>query len=157
MLPEVERLEREQRYPLALIARMAELGLMGALIPEAYGGSFSDVVSYGVICEEIARIDWVLASVISVSNSLCASSILGHGSDAQKQRWLPPIARGQCLASACLTEPGGGTDLGAMQTTATRAPGGYLLNGTKVFISHAAHAGVLFRWPRSTGRSARAA
>jgi hypothetical protein len=144
VLPEVERLERERRYPLELIARMAELGLMGAMIPEAYGGSFSDVVSYGVICEEIARIDWVLASVISVSNSLCASSILAHGSDAQKQRWLPAIARGQCLASACLTEPGGGTDLGAMQTTATRAPGGYRLDGTKVFISHAAHAGVLF-------------
>ncbi len=144
VLPEVERLERERRYPLELIARMAELGLMGAMIPEAFGGSFSDVVSYGVICEEIARIDWVLASVISVSNSLCASSILAHGSEAQKQRWLPAIARGQCLASACLTEPGGGTDLGAMQTTATPTAGGYLLSGTKVFISHAAHAGVLF-------------
>jgi alkylation response protein AidB-like acyl-CoA dehydrogenase len=144
VLPEVERLERELRYPLELIARMAELGLMGPMIPEAYGGSFSDVLSYGVICEEIARIDWVLASVISVSNSLCASSILAHGSEAQKRRWLPEIARGRCLASACLTEPSGGTDLGAMQTTATRVPGGYRLTGTKVFISHAAHAGVLF-------------
>jgi alkylation response protein AidB-like acyl-CoA dehydrogenase len=144
ILPEVEQLERERRYPLESIAKLAELGLMGPLIPEAYGGSRSDVVSYGLICEEIARIDWVLASVISVSNSLCASSILLHGSEAQRQHWLPRIAQGTCLGSACLTEPGGGTDLGAMQTTATRAPGGYLLNGSKVFISHAAHAGLFF-------------
>ena len=96
VLPEVERLERERRYPLELIARMAELGLMGPLIPEAYGGSYSDVVSYGVICEEIARVDWVLASVISVSNSLCASSILAHGSEAQKQA----DCRGSRAASA---------------------------------------------------------
>jgi glutaryl-CoA dehydrogenase (non-decarboxylating) len=142
VLPHVERLEREQRYPLELIGRLAELGLLGPLIPAQYGGSFSDVVSYGVICEEMARIDWVLASVISVSNSLAARTILEHGSDAQKQRWLPEIASGRCIASACLTEPGGGTDLASMQTTATRAAGGWRLHGSKVFISHAAHAGL---------------
>ncbi len=142
VLPQVESLEREQRYPLELIGRLAELGLLGPLIPAQYGGSFSDVVSYGVICEEIARIDWVLASVISVSNSLAARTILEHGSDAQKQRWLPEIASGRCIASACLTEPGGGTDLASMQTTATRATDGWRLNGSKVFISHAAHAGL---------------
>lgn len=142
VLPEVERLEREQRYPLELIGRVAELGLLGPLIPAQYGGSFSDVVSYGVICEEIARIDWVLASVISVSNSLAARTILEHGSEAQKQRWLPEIASGRCIASACLTEPGSGTDLASMQTTATRVTSGWRLNGSKVFISHAAHAGL---------------
>jgi glutaryl-CoA dehydrogenase (non-decarboxylating) len=144
VLPEVERLEREHRYPLELVGRLAELGLMGSLIPEAYGGSRTDVVSYGVICEELARIDWVLASIVSVSNSLAASSILAHGSDAQKQRWLPAIAAGRCLVSACLTEPGGGTDLAAMESTATEVDGGYRLDGTKVFISHAAHAQLYF-------------
>jgi len=144
VLPEVERLEREHRYPLELVGRLAELGLMGSLIPEAYGGSRTDVVSYGVICEELARIDWVLASVVSVSNSLAASSILAHGSDAQKARWLPAIASGRCLVSACLTEPGGGTDLAAMETTATEVDGGYRLDGAKVFISHAAHAQLYF-------------
>jgi alkylation response protein AidB-like acyl-CoA dehydrogenase len=144
ILPEVELHEREGRYPRALIARLAQLGLMGPLIPAAYGGSRADVVSYGIICEEIARIDWVLASVISVGNSLCASSILAHGTEAQKQRWLPRIADGSCLGSACLTEPGGGTDLGNMQTTADKVSGGYALRGTKVFISHAAHAGLFF-------------
>ncbi|MDD9932403.1 MAG: acyl-CoA dehydrogenase family protein [Myxococcales bacterium] len=144
ILPEVERLEQQQAYPTELIPKLAELGLLGAMIPEQYGGSFTDVVSYGVICEEIARIDWVLASVISVGNSLAASSILAHGSDAQKERFLPGIAAGTCLASACLTEPGGGTDLGNMQTTAEKVDGGYRLSGTKVFISHAAHADLFF-------------
>ena len=144
VLPQVERLEREARYPTELIARLAELGLLGPLIPVEYGGSRSDVVSYGIVCEELARIDWVLASVVSVGNSLAASAILAHGSEAQQQRWLPAIASGRCLASACLTEPGGGTDLAAMQTLARKVPGGYALRGEKVFISHAAHAGLFF-------------
>jgi alkylation response protein AidB-like acyl-CoA dehydrogenase len=144
ILPHVERYEREARYPLELIAKLPELGLMGPMIPEEYGGAFSDVLSYGIICEELARIDWVIASVVSVSNSLVAGSILRFGTDAQKQQWLPRIADGSCLTSACLTEPGGGTDLPRMQTTAKRVDGGYQIDGTKVFISHAAHAGLFF-------------
>jgi glutaryl-CoA dehydrogenase (non-decarboxylating) len=144
ILPHVERYESEERYPTELIAKLPPLGLMGPMIPEEYGGSFSDVVTYGIICEELARVDWVVASVVSVANSLLVSSILRFGSEAQKQRWLPVMAKGECLASACLTEPGGGTDLGNLKTTATRADGGWRLNGTKVFISHAAHAGVFF-------------
>lgn len=144
ILPHVEAHEREARYPTELIRKLVPQGYLAPLIPEAYGGSFVDVVTYGLICEEIARVDWVVASVISVNNSLVARSILRFGSEAQKERWLPPIARGECLTSACLTEPGGGTDLGNMATTATRVDGGWRLHGTKVFISHAAHAGLFF-------------
>ena len=144
ILPHVERFEREGRYVLELIAKLPELGLLGPMIPEEYGGSFSDYVTYGIICEEIARVDWVVASVISVSNSLCAGSITRFGTEAQKQRWLPGIAAGDVICSACLTEPGGGTDLGNMATTATKVDGGYTLQGSKVFISHAAHAGLFF-------------
>jgi len=144
ILPYVEEYEREEKYPLELIAKLPPLGLMGPMIPEEYGGSFLDVVSYGIICEELARVDWVTASVVSVSNSLVAGSILKFGREDQKQRWLPGMARGDILCSACLTEPGGGTDLGNMKATAKRVDGGYLLNGTKVFISHAAHAGLFF-------------
>jgi glutaryl-CoA dehydrogenase (non-decarboxylating) len=79
-----------------------------------------------------------------VTNSLVAGSILRHGSEEQQERWLPPMARGEVLTSACLTEPGGGTDLGNMQSTAEKADGGYRLTGTKVFISHADHAGLFF-------------
>src|SRR5262245_28678018 len=144
LLPHVEACERAGRYPLEGIQKLVPLGFMAPMIPEEYGGSFIDVMSYGLICEELARIDWVIASVVSVSNSLVATSILRHGRDAQKKRWLPEIAAGRCLTSACLTEPGGGTDLPNLRTTATRAPGGWRLTGTKVFISHAAHAGLFF-------------
>jgi alkylation response protein AidB-like acyl-CoA dehydrogenase len=144
ILPHVEQYEREERYPLELIAKLPPLGLMGPMIPEAYGGSHSDTVSYGIICEELARVDWVVASVVSVSNSLVAGSILKHGTEAQKERWLPRVADGSCLTSACLTEPGGGTDLPSMQSTAEKVAGGWKLTGTKVFISHAEHAGLFF-------------
>jgi alkylation response protein AidB-like acyl-CoA dehydrogenase len=144
ILPHVERHEREERYPLELIAKLPALGFMGPMIPEEYGGSFSDVLTYGVICEELARVDWVVASVVSVANSLVAGSILKTGTPAQRERWLPGIAKGEVLCSACLTEPGGGTDLGNLRTTATKVDGGYRLTGTKVFISHAAHAGLFF-------------
>ena len=144
ILPHVERFEREERYPLELIQKLVPLGLIAPMIPERFGGSFVDVVTYGVICEELARVDWVVASVVSVTNSLVAGSILRHGSDAQKERWLPPMARGEILTSACLTEPGGGTDLARLRSTATKVEGGWRITGTKVFISHAAHAGLFF-------------
>ena len=144
ILPHVEAHEREARYPIELIRKLVPLGYFAPMVPEEYGGSFVDVMTYGLICEEIARVDWVVASVISVSNSLVAGSILRYGTPAQKERWLSAIARGDLLTSACLTEPGGGTDLGNMATTATRADGGWRLTGTKVFISHAAHAGLFF-------------
>ena len=144
ILPYVEKYEAEERYPVELIAKLPDMGLLGPMIPEEYGGSFSDVVTYGIICEEIARVDWVVASVISVANSLCAGSVLDFGTKAQKDKFLPGITQGDIICSACLTEPGGGTDLGNMQTTATKGDGGWLINGTKVFISHAAHAGLFF-------------
>ena len=80
--------------------------------------------------------------MVSVANSLVGSSVLRHGTQAQKERWLPALAKGEALASACLTEPGGGTDLGNLKSTARKVDGGWRLTGTKVFISHAAHAGV---------------
>jgi alkylation response protein AidB-like acyl-CoA dehydrogenase len=144
ILPFVEQYEREEKYPLDLVQKLVPLGYIAPMIPEEYGGSFVDVGTYGVICEELARVDWVVASVVSVTNSLVAGSILRFGSEAQKQRWLPPIAEGKVITSACLTEPGGGTDLANMRTTAVRVEGGWQLTGTKVFISHAAHAGLFF-------------
>jgi alkylation response protein AidB-like acyl-CoA dehydrogenase len=144
ILPHVERYEREERYPTELIAKLPPLGFMGPMIPERYGGSFQDVLTYGVLCEELARVDWVVASVVSVANSLVAGSVLRFGSEAQRERWLPGIAKGEILCSACLTEPGGGTDLGNLRTTAVRDGSGWRLTGTKVFISHAAHAGLFF-------------
>jgi alkylation response protein AidB-like acyl-CoA dehydrogenase len=142
ILPHVEQYEREERYPLELIAKLVPLGFIAPRIPEEYGGSYMDVVSYGVLCEELARVDWVVASVVSVTNSLVGGSVVRHGTDAQKEKWLPGIAKGEVITSACLTEPSGGTDLGNLKTVAKKVAGGYELTGTKVFISHAAHAGL---------------
>ncbi len=143
ILPFVEEHEIAERYPATLIEKLIPLGYLTPIIPERYGGSGTDVVTYGVICEELARIDWVVASVVSVTNSLVAGSILRFGTDAQKDRWLPSICDGSVLTSACLTEPGGGSDLAGIQTRAVKTEGGWRLDGAKVFISHAAHAGVL--------------
>jgi alkylation response protein AidB-like acyl-CoA dehydrogenase len=143
ILPFVEEHEIAERYPTTLIEKLIPLGYLTPIIPERYGGSGTDVVTYGVICEELARIDWVVASVVSVTNSLVAGSILRFGTDAQKDRWLPSICDGSVLTSACLTEPGGGSDLAGIQTRAAKIEGGWRLDGAKVFISHAAHAGVL--------------
>ena len=143
ILPFVEEHEIAERYPATLIEKLIPLGYLTPIIPERYGGSGTDVVTYGVICEELARIDWVVASVVSVTNSLVAGSILRFGTDAQKDRWLPSICDGSVLTSACLTEPGGGSDLAGIQTRAAKTEGGWRLDGAKVFISHAAHAGVL--------------
>jgi alkylation response protein AidB-like acyl-CoA dehydrogenase len=143
ILPFVEEHEIAERYPATLIEKLIPLGYLTPIIPERYGGSGTDVVTYGVICEELARIDWVVASVVSVTNSLVAGSILRFGTDAQKDRWLPSICDGSVLTSACLTEPGGGSDLAGIQTRAAKIEGGWRLDGAKVFISHAAHAGVL--------------
>jgi alkylation response protein AidB-like acyl-CoA dehydrogenase len=140
--PYVEQYEREARYPTDLIQKLVPLGYIAPMIPEEYGGSFLDVMTYGVICEELARVDWVVASVVSVTNSLLAGSILRFGSEEQKRRWLPAMADGSCLTSACLTEPDGGTDLANMRTSAVKVDGGWRLTGTKVFISHAAYAGL---------------
>jgi len=143
IVPAVAQHEQDGTFPRQLVARLAELGVLGAIIPTAYGGSGLDYVTYGVICEEVARADWVCASVISVLNSLVASAIISFGNPEQKQRYLPSLAHGATLASACLTEPDVGSDLANLRTSAVRVQNGYVLNGSKMFISHAQHADVL--------------
>ena len=152
----MDEYEREGRYPLELIRTVGRLGYLGAIVPPEYEGVGLDYVSYGILCEEIARADWVCASAISVQNSLVASSLLRFGSEEQKRRYLRPLARGEWLASACLTEPSGGSDLASLETRARRDGEDYVLSGEKIYISHGNHAD-LYSWRRSTGRSATAA
>ena len=144
ILPHVETLRAGGALPPRADRRSCPPGAHGPDDPRGVRRLLHDVVTYGIICEELARVDWVVASVVSVSNSLVAGSILRHGSDEQKQRWLPGIAEGEILTSACLTEPGGGTDLGNMRTTSRQGRRRLSADGTKVFISHAAHAGLFF-------------
>ena len=155
ILPNVQQWEKNERYPHDIIKKMGELGMLGVFIPEEYGGAGLDYFSYGIICEEIAYADWVSASVISVQNSLVETGILHFGTEEQKQRYLIPLAKGEMQASSALTEPAGGTDLAALETTAKRDGDHYILNGQKTFCSHANYANVLFTLAsvdRSLGR-----
>lgn len=95
ILPFIGHYEKEGRFPRDIVEKVAQLGYLGVIVPEEYGGASMDIVSYGVICEEIARADWVTASVISVQNSLVESSILNFGTEEQKQRLLVPLAQGK--------------------------------------------------------------
>jgi alkylation response protein AidB-like acyl-CoA dehydrogenase len=142
--PHVDELEREGRYPLELIREMARLGYLAPILPVGFGGAGLDHVSYGIICEEIAWADWVCASIISIQNSLVGSSIARWGTPGQRVAYLPKLASGEWLSCACLTEPGGGSDLSSIETTAVRDGCEYVIRGEKVFISHASHADLMF-------------
>ena len=144
IIPNVQQWEKNEQYPHDIVKKMGELGMLGVFVPEEYGGAELDYMSYGIICEEIAYADWVCASVISVQNSLVETGILTFGTEEQKQRYLVPLAKGEMQASSALTEPSGGTDLAALETTAKRDGDYYILNGQKTFCSHASYANVLF-------------
>src|SRR5213076_2075753 len=125
------RLDREA------IAGMAELGILGIVIPEEYGGAGLDFVSEALACEEIERGEAAFRTLISVHVGLNSLSLLRYASEEQKQRWLTPQAKGEKIACFGLTEPGAGSDVAAMRTTARREGDVYVLNGQKNWISYA--------------------
>jgi short-chain 2-methylacyl-CoA dehydrogenase len=134
--PAAEELDREARFPYAIVAQMAELGLMGLPFPERYGGSGADTVSYALAVMEIARADASVAITLAAHVSLGASPFYLFGSEEQKQRYLVPLARGEQLWGFGLTEPNAGSDAGATQTRAELRDGQWVINGTKAFITN---------------------
>ena len=135
--PLAEELDREHRFPYELVAELAELGLMGMPIPEEYGGGGTDTVSYAIAIEELARVDSSLAVTVAAHTSLGTAPIALFGTEEQKRRWLPELASGRRLAAFGLTEPHAGSDAGATRTTAEPRDGGFVVNGTKIFITNA--------------------
>lgn len=121
---------------------MGELGFCGMLVPEEWGGVGADTVSYVVMLEEIARVDASTAVALSVTNSVVCGPLLAHGTEEQKERWLPRLARGEILGAFCLTEPQAGSDAGAIQTRAKRQGDHYVLNGTKIWVTNGGVAGL---------------
>ena len=126
--------ERGEAHP-EVFATMGELGYLGAPIPEAWGGAGLDYVSFAILCEELERADTAYRVVMSVHVGLNSLALLQWGTDEQKRRWLVPQAQGRKLATFGLTEPGVGTDAGALQSTARREGDVYVLNGSKIWIS----------------------
>lgn len=133
-------------FPLKLIPLLAELGLFGINLPALYGGSESDALTYGLICQELERGDSSLRSFISVQNSLCIEPIYRFGTEAQKKKYLPMLAKGKCIACFGLTEPDSGSDPANMKTFAKKVTGGYELNGNKMWITNAPIADLAIVW-----------
>src|SRR5918911_4960777 len=135
--PVAEELDREQRFPYDLVRELAELGLMGMPIPEAYGGAGTDTVSYAIAVEELTRVDSSVAITVAAHTSLGTMPIYYFGNEEQKREWLPQLASGRKLAAFGLTEPGAGSDAGATRTTAALHDGEWIVNGSKIFITNA--------------------
>ncbi|MFN7980828.1 MAG: acyl-CoA dehydrogenase [Vicinamibacterales bacterium] len=134
--PHVREWDEAQHFPSEIIPALAELGLMGIQFPEAYGGAGMSSVDYCICIEELARVDPGLALSVAAHNGLCAAHIFRCGTEAQKQRWLVPLASGTRLGAWGLTESTSGSDAAGMRTTATRTSNGWVLNGSKTFITH---------------------
>jgi alkylation response protein AidB-like acyl-CoA dehydrogenase len=133
--PHAAEWDREERFPSELVPKLAELGLLGIKIPEAYGGAGLDMLAYAVCVEEIARVDGSLALTVASHNGLGTGHVSSVGTEAQKQRYLTRAARGEWLAAWALTEPGSGSDSAALSTTARREGDDWLISGTKMFIT----------------------
>jgi short/branched chain acyl-CoA dehydrogenase len=135
--PVAEELDRESRFPYALVAEMAELGLMGIPIPEEYGGAGSDMLAYAIAIEELTRIDSSVAITVAAHTSLGTMPIFMFGNEEQRREWLPQLASGQKLAAFGLTEADAGSDAGATRTRAELRDGEWIVNGSKIFITNA--------------------
>jgi len=135
ILPHIRDWDARGEVHREVFARMGELGFLGAPIPERYGGAGMDYISFAILCEELERADTAFRVVQSVHVGLNSLALLQWGSEDQRQRYLVPQARGEKLATFGLTEPGVGTDAGALQTTARRRGDRYVLNGQKIWIS----------------------
>ena len=140
VIPVVGEWDRKQTMNPAFLPRMAELGILGISIPVRYGGQGFDYLALGLVCEELERADTHLRVVMSVHHGLNSQALLQWGTEAQKQRFLVPQARGEKYAAFCLTEPNAGSDVASMTSTAKRVDDRYILNGEKMWISLATKA-----------------
>ena len=139
--PVISRFDDAEEFPLEIVKNLAKLGCLGVTTPEELGGAGLSTLDYAQIVEEIARIDGSLGLTICAHNGLCIAHIRLTGTEAQKQRYVPPLARGEVIGSWALTEPSSGSDASSMKTTAVRDGDDWRINGTKTFITNGTYAG----------------
>lgn len=132
--------DRLEQFPAQHVRKMAELGFMGMMVDPQYGGGGMDTVSYVIVIEELSKVDASVGVVCSVNNSLVCYGIEAYGTEAQKQKYLVPLAKGEKLGAFCLSEPSSGSDASAMKTTAVLKGEHYILNGTKNWITNGKYA-----------------
>jgi butyryl-CoA dehydrogenase len=134
--PKAKELDETGRFPKELVAQLAEMGLMGMMVPEEYGGAGMDAVSYAMAMEEVSAACASTGVIMSVNNSLTCWPLQEFGTDEQKKKWLVPLARGQKLGCFALSEPGHGSDPGGLKCTAKKVDGGYRIHGAKNWITN---------------------
>ena len=152
LFPRVLTAYREERFDREVVNEMGHLGLLGATLPEEYGGSGLGDVCYGLIAREVERVDSGYRSVLSVQSSLVMYPIFAYGTEAQRRKYLPKLATGELLGCFGLTEPDFGSDPGSMATRAEKVAGGYKLTGNKMWISNAPVADVAVVWAKLDGK-----
>ncbi len=149
LAPRVVEAYREEKTDPAIFREMGEMGLLGVTIPEEYGGIGASYVAYGLVAREVERVDSGYRSMMSVQSSLVMYPIYAYGSEEQRRQYLPKLASGEWIGCFGLTEPDAGSDPAGMRTTARKTEGGYVLNGTKTWISNAPIADVFVVWAKS--------
>ncbi|WP_029012659.1 acyl-CoA dehydrogenase family protein [Niveispirillum irakense] len=142
LAPGAAERDRTSAFPADELREMGELGLLGMVVPEEWGGAGTDAISYALAIEEIAAGDGAISTIMSVHNSVGCAPILKFGTEEQKERFLRPMATGQMLGAFCLTEPQAGSDASALKTRAVADGDHYVLNGAKQFITNGQNAGV---------------
>ena len=147
--------DRDSHFEPSLVKKLGDLGFLGMLIPEAYDGLGLDALTYLMALEEISTHDASVGVMMSVHNSLPTQMILNYGTEAQKQRWLPPMARGEILGAFALSEPGSGSDASSLTTQAVRDGDDWILTGTKSWVTQGTHAGVILVMARTDAPDAR--
>ena len=155
LLPRVTEAFRHERTDPEIFREMGALGLLGATVPEAYGGAGLNYVCYGLVAREVERVDSGYRSMMSVQSSLVMLPILAFGTEAQKQNYLPRLARGEAIGCFGLTEPNHGSDPGGMATRARKVDGGYLLSGSKMWITNSPIADVFVVWAKDDAQQIR--
>ncbi|MGZ8695463.1 MAG: acyl-CoA dehydrogenase family protein [Gaiellaceae bacterium] len=154
--PHASEWDREHCFPRELFAKLAELGLMGACVPEEYGGAGSDFLSYILVLEELSRADAGVGVTVAVHTSAVTLPILRFGTDEQRARWVPPLARGEHLGAFALTEPEAGSDAGSLRSRAEPDGDGWTITASKQWITNAAHAGAVLLFARTDSETATA-
>lgn len=140
--PFIMEFDEAQKFPSEIMSELGELGFLGILVPEEYGGAGLGYIEYVIVIEELAKIDPSLALSVAAHNGLCTNHINVYGNDLLKQKFVNPLAAGKVIGAWALTEPGSGSDAGALKTTAEPDGDEYVLNGTKNFITHGGVGGV---------------
>jgi len=135
--PQVMAWDEAKTFPMAVMKQLGEMGMMGIIFPEQYGGAGMGYLEYAVIVEELSRVDGSVGISVAAHNSLCSNHIYAMGTEAQKQKYLVPLASGKAIGAWGLTEPEAGSDAGALRTVARKEGSHWVLNGTKNFITHA--------------------